>query len=770
MADRPTACPIPAGRSTAASRAGPWPRWRPRTPGPSPSSTTCCPTSNSVAESAPAVHTLPDGGRRASAPLAFSAPDRHRRIDDWPALGDAVAEALGLESTMIRIGVDFGGTKIEAAALDDAGAFLARVRAAEPRRLRAPPSEAVRELVAEAERQAGVGERQRRRRHARLALAADRPDAQRQQRLAERQAVRQGPGARRWAARCGWRTTPTASPCPRPPTARAQGQRVVFGAILGTGCGGGVVVRRPHRRGRNRIGGEWGHTPLPWPTAEERDAAPLLVRAAATAWRPGSPAPASPRDYTAHRRDAARRRDHGRRAAGDAEAQRRARPLRRPPRPRPGGDLRHPRSRRDRLRRRHVERRRALRARARRRSRATSSPTSSRRRSRKAAHGDSSGVRGAAWLWPLRADEGLLPRLLLAGRRRRSRRCPACGSPRIVATPELADLAIAHMDCDAFYASVEKRDRPELRDVPVIVGGGVRGVVTTCCYIARIKRRALGHADVQGAASSAPRRWSSSRTSPSTAPRAGGSWAWLRDADAAGPDPVARRGLDGPVRHRAAARRAAGRDPGAAAGRIEREIGLTVSIGLAANKFLAKIASDLDKPRGFAVIGAAEAQAFLAPRPVGILPGVGPAMVARAWRRPASHGRRPGRAPTPSELAERFGATACGSRRLAHGRGPRAVNPDEDRKAISAETTFDDDLAALADLEDVLWPLCEKVARHARADGARRPRGDPEAADHRLPHRHAPAHPARRRPRPPRPCSPSAANCWRRRRPAGPTA
>ena len=66
------------------------------------------------------------------------------------------------------------------------------------------------------------------------------------------------------------------------------------------------------------------------------------------------------------------------------------------------------------------------------------------------------------------------------------RRCPACGSPRIVAHSELEALSIAHMDCDAFYASVEKRDDPSLRDQPVIVGDGKRGVVTTCCYIARI--------------------------------------------------------------------------------------------------------------------------------------------------------------------------------------------------------------------------------------------------------------------------------------------
>src|ERR1700712_1479462 len=67
-----------------------------------------------------------------------------------------------------------------------------------------------------------------------------------------------------------------------------------------------------------------------------------------------------------------------------------------------------------------------------------------------------------------------------------ARRCPDCGSMRVVTQAELFSLSMAHLDCDACYASVEKRDRPELRDVPVIVGGGVRGVVTTCCYIARI--------------------------------------------------------------------------------------------------------------------------------------------------------------------------------------------------------------------------------------------------------------------------------------------
>jgi len=150
--------------------------------------------------------------------------------------------------------------------------------------------------------------------------------------------------------------------------------------------------------------------------------------------------------------------------------------------------------------------------------------------------------------------------------------------------------------------------------------------------------------------------------------------------------------------------------------RIEAETGLTVSIGLAANKFLAKIASELDKPRGFSVIGGAEAEAFLAPRPVRILPGVGPAMAAgleRAGFRTVGDLARA----DLKLLVERFGSHGLGLSRLAHGQDSRAVNPHEERKGISAETTFNEDLSALGDLEDVLAELSEKVARHARADG-----------------------------------------------------
>ncbi len=161
--------------------------------------------------------------------------------------------------------------------------------------------------------------------------------------------------------------------------------------------------------------------------------------------------------------------------------------------------------------------------------------------------------------------------------------------------------------------------------------------------------------------------------------------------------------MDGPVRH-----------PTIQA-EIEVEIGLTVSIGLAPNKFLAKIASDLDKPRGFAVIGAAEARSFLASRPVGILPGVGPVFVrtleAAGYRKVGDLAQA-----DLKDLASRFGVHGLHLAQLARGEDARLVDPDQARKSISAETTFNDDLSGLADLEDRLWPLCERVARQARTE------------------------------------------------------
>jgi len=293
-------------------------------------------------------------------------------------------------------------------------------------------------------------------------------------------------------------------------------------------------------------------------------------------------------------------------------------------------------------------------------------------------------------------------------------RCPSCRSLRLVRHAELERLSIAHLDCDAFYASVEKRDDPSLRDQALIVGGGVRGVVTTCCYIARMsgvrsampmfKARKLCPEAVIVPPNFAKYRTESGRImeklrriTPLVQPLSLDE-AWL---DLSGTERL----------HKAI--------PAATLARlqaeIEHHIGITVSIGLAGNKFLAKIASDLDKPRGFAVIGGAEAESFLAPKPVSILPGVGPAfaqtLISDGYATVGDLAEA-----DPKRLVDRYGAHGLHLHQLAHGRDARAVNPRERRKSMSAETTFDTDISDVAALEDILWPLCEKVARLARGE------------------------------------------------------
>ncbi|HLQ19326.1 MAG TPA: DNA polymerase IV, partial [Tabrizicola sp.] len=203
-------------------------------------------------------------------------------------------------------------------------------------------------------------------------------------------------------------------------------------------------------------------------------------------------------------------------------------------------------------------------------------------------------------------------------------RCPRCRSPRMVAHEELTGLSIAHMDCDAFYASVEKRDNPALRDQPVIVGGGQRGVVSTCCYIARIKgvRSAMPMFQALKLCPEAvvvkPRF--AAYTEASRAIRA------MMEELTPSIEPLS---LDEAFLDLTGTQRLHGAPPAVLLARLtkrmEDELGLTGSIGLSHNKFLAKIASDLDKPRGFSVIGRAETESFLKPKPVRIIWGVGTA-------------------------------------------------------------------------------------------------------------------------------------------------
>jgi len=287
-------------------------------------------------------------------------------------------------------------------------------------------------------------------------------------------------------------------------------------------------------------------------------------------------------------------------------------------------------------------------------------------------------------------------------------RCPACGSPRLVAHAELADLAIAHIDCDAFYATVEKRDRRELAEQPVIVGGGQRGVVLACCYVARLYgvRSAMPMFKALAACPDAvvirpdmakyrevgrAVRAEMRRLTPLVEPLSIDE-AFLDLSGTASLHDAA------PAQLLAALTR-----------RIEDQFGITASIGLSHNKFLAKLASDLDKPRGFAVIGRAEAKSFLADKPVGWLWGVGGAM----QRRLSADGiTRIGQlaALDARDLAARYGRIGVRLAHLSRGEDDRRVDPDGETKSISAETTFAQDEADGGALAHVLWPLCEKVS------------------------------------------------------------
>ncbi len=147
---------------------------------------------------------------------------------------------------------------------------------------------------------------------------------------------------------------------------------------------------------------------------------------------------------------------------------------------------------------------------------------------------------------------------------------------------------------------------------------------------------------------------------------------------------------------------------------VERDIGITVSVGLSCNKFLAKIASDLDKPRGFAALDQEEAAAMLAERPVGFIFGVGPAtqerLSQRGYRIIADLQRA-----DETDLMKQFGGEGRRLWRLARGIDDRRVVADRGAKTISSETTFETDIRDFATLEKTLWRLSEKVSARLKS-------------------------------------------------------
>jgi DNA polymerase-4 len=296
-----------------------------------------------------------------------------------------------------------------------------------------------------------------------------------------------------------------------------------------------------------------------------------------------------------------------------------------------------------------------------------------------------------------------------------SRRCRACGSPRLIYHPELYRLTLAHIDCDAFYATIEKRDNPELADKPVIIGGGKRGVVSTACYIARIS----------GVRSAMPMFKALELCPDAVVIRPN------MEKYAAVGRQVRQMMLDltplvQPLSIDEAFLELAGterlhHDPPARVlakltNRVQRELGITFSVGLSYCKFLAKVASDLQKPRGFSVIGEAEAFDFLSQRPVTTIWGVGKAFNATLE---ADGIRTIGQLQKMEEadLMRRYGSMGQRLYRLSRGIDDREVHPNDPAKSVSAETTFFDDISRYDDLVPILRRLSEKVSTRLKKHG-----------------------------------------------------
>jgi DNA polymerase-4 len=292
-------------------------------------------------------------------------------------------------------------------------------------------------------------------------------------------------------------------------------------------------------------------------------------------------------------------------------------------------------------------------------------------------------------------------------------RCPNCGGGRLVHHPAFLGLTIAHIDCDAFYASVEKRDRPDLQGRPVIVGGGTRGVVTAACYVARIygvksampmfkALKACPDAVVikpdfaKYTAASRQIRALMNELTPLVQPLS---------IDEAVLDLSGTQALHGAAPAVVLAR---------FANAVETQVGVTVSIGLAANRLMAKIAAGRGKPRGFTVIDAQEAASLLAPESVRLLPGIGAAL-ARKLETMGITRLGQLQALPDREATRKLGDDGPALVRRARGEDSRPVDPTRETKSVSAETTFPQDLSAIPDLEHHLWRLCEKLARRLRA-------------------------------------------------------
>lgn len=292
-------------------------------------------------------------------------------------------------------------------------------------------------------------------------------------------------------------------------------------------------------------------------------------------------------------------------------------------------------------------------------------------------------------------------------------RCRRCGSPRLLAHAELDALSIAHVDCDAFYASIEKRDDPSLRDKPLIIGGGVRGVVSTCCYLAR-----------QFGVRSAMPMFTARQLCPDAVIMPPDMQKYVRVSrevrtlmDELTPlvEPLSIDEAFLDLSGTAALHKASPAEVLSKFARdVEERVGVTISVGLSHNKFLAKVASDLDKPRGFAVIGKAETLSFLAAQPIDLIYGVGK-VFAETLRKDGFDTIGQLQQTAPEDLMRRYGETGARLARLSRGEDLRSVSIDGEMKTVSSETTFNTDLSTFEELSTELLALSERLSERLKA-------------------------------------------------------
>lgn len=287
--------------------------------------------------------------------------------------------------------------------------------------------------------------------------------------------------------------------------------------------------------------------------------------------------------------------------------------------------------------------------------------------------------------------------------------CPQCQRGQIVSHPELNSLSVAHIDCDAFYASIEKRDNPELASKPLIIGGQHRGVVSTACYIARMNgvRSAMPMYKAKKLCPDAvilPARMSVYRDVGMEIRRK------FRDLTPL-VEPLS---IDEAFLDLTGTERLHGHAPASMlnklASDIFEEIGVTVSIGLAPNKFLAKLASDMNKPRGFTVIGNADYMDILAELPITKIYGIGKKTSARLAKDGLSHIHQL-QEMDEATLIRRYGEIGQRLYRLSRGQDKRKVTVSGEAKSVSGERTFSHDLADKTSLENKLWSISEGVAK-----------------------------------------------------------